>query len=364
MAKTLIVRSAMTGAVPSAGVATAISSGIEVLREHDGARIFNPASITEDYEIAHRLHQLGRVVRFVRFRATMPRSRRARVDEIVQTTKRELVSTQELFPDHYQTSVRQKARWMLGIAYLGWHNIGWYGNFWDRYFLMRDRKAIITAPSVMVAYLLVVGYLFGLGVVAAFPALGPLPPLITKAWVWTVVLVNFAFLLSRLLQRAWFVGRAHGMGFIWLSPIRAVIGNFIAFSAFIRATRIFLGIRWASRPIVWDKTDHHYPNAALVNGSDLTIADILQHEGHVGPADVARALATIKKTGRPLGLQLLDQGVVSDLALAKAYAELERRPYMCVNRFADPGRDNTPRGSAHGGAILRSSHACASRRPQ
>lgn len=348
--KDLVVRSAFTGMVPSAGVATAIRR--KMIDQLDDGAIFHPATLTEDYEIAHRIHAAKGKTMFVRYWARTPildpaNRRRPRLDQ-------QLVSTREFFPDNYTASVRQKARWMLGISFIGWRNIGWYGSFWDRYFLMRDRKAILSAPTAMFAYLLLVIACVMWGLQWLWPQLGPTPTLEALGWVKWLILANFVFMLNRLAQRAWFVGRAHGVKHVWLSPMRAILGNFISFGAFWRATRMFLGIQLRSRPMRWDKTDHRYPSVSAVGRSRPSVADLLQHHGLVTRRDVARIEADMAQTGRPLGLQLLDSGLVSDAELASAYAELEGLPVVDADPFSPTGdlwRLLTPAEAARAGVL-------------
>ncbi|HEY2070361.1 MAG TPA: glycosyl transferase family protein [Rhizomicrobium sp.] len=319
--KDLVVRSILSGETPSAGVGTAFTRAA-IDRLLATGEVFDSTSLTEDYDVAHRLAQLNMSSAFVRFRARMPYLRKAVVGgKSVRTYRKELVCTREIFPDRVRTSYRQKARWMLGISYFGWRKIGWYGTFWNRYFLLRDRKSIVSAPVAVFAYLLVIQYLLAIGLEAAIPGIGPLPSLVLYPWEWTLIIVNLLFLLNRLAHRAIFVARAHGMRQIFPSPLRAVVGNLIAFLAFLRAQRLYLRNLITSRAVAWDKTQHYYPTAAAILGENATIGDILQHAGLVTHQDLAKARAAQTERNRPLWLQLLDQGSIDDVALAKAFAE-------------------------------------------
>ena len=51
------------------------------------------------------------------------------------------VATREHFPASFDAAVRQKARWLTGIALAGWDRIGWRGGLVNRWMLLRDRKA-------------------------------------------------------------------------------------------------------------------------------------------------------------------------------------------------------------------------------
>jgi len=336
--KDLVVRSLLTGETPSAGVGTAFSrEAIDRLRQ-DGA-VFDSTSLTEDYEVAHRLAQLNMSSRFVRFRALMPYMRKARFGSgLVSARRRELVCTHEIFPDRMGTARRQKARWMLGISFFGWRKIGWYGTLWNRYFLMRDRKSLITAPVAVLGYVIVVQYLLAAALVALVPGIGPLPNAVRYPWEWTIITINLLFLINRLLHRALFVWRAHGIHQVALSPVRAVVGNIVAFLAFLRAERLYIVNLFTSRPVAWDKTQHYYPTAAAIRNGKTTVGDILQHSGSITHQDLSAARTSQTARYRPLWLQLLDQESIDDVSLAKAFAEQFHTDYTSFDALAVDAR--------------------------
>jgi adsorption protein B len=65
----------------------------------------------------------------------------------------ELVATREYFPDSFDAAVKQKARWMVGIAFAGWDRMGWQGGVTERWMRVRDRRAAIAAFVLLAAYL-------------------------------------------------------------------------------------------------------------------------------------------------------------------------------------------------------------------
>ncbi|HRE61473.1 MAG TPA: glycosyl transferase family protein [Micropepsaceae bacterium] len=321
--KDLVVRSANSGMTPSAGVATAFSREAMLhLCQGRNNMPFNTDSLTEDYDVGHRLKEAGFRTRFVRFWAEVPHwKKRWFSKRLKETTRTELVATREHFPEKIKTSMRQKARWMLGISYMGWQQIGWYGDLKNRYFLYRDRKALITAPMAMLAYLIVIQYALYWLLVWVLPGFGYLPPLVDRDWVWTVIYINFFFLVVRLLHRAWFVGRTHGARFAVLSPVRAVISNYVSFLAFVRSMRLFVTASILRRKIVWDKTEHTYPSLAEIKQGRHRLGDILAFTAGVKTADAEAAASEQENTYRPFGLLMLDKGVISDEQLAQAFAE-------------------------------------------
>ena len=255
--KDLVARSWMSGIVPSAGVATGFTrKAIETLLVENDGGAFNTSSLTEDYDIGQRLRRHGLHGRFVR----------QYVDRSDGERGRELVTTREFFPDKLQQSVRQKARWVLGISLLGWRDLGWFGSFADRYFLYRDRKALWTAPTGMLAYAIIFQVLLYELVVLVAPQVGRLPPLIEQdSWVWSLILINFFFLLNRVIHRVIFTAYAHGWVAALISPARLPITNYISFLAVWRACRQFLVHLVSGKTLTWDKTDHSYPSAKEID---------------------------------------------------------------------------------------------------
>lgn len=321
--KDLPVRSALARMTPSAGVATAFHrrAMMALIEEKDG-QPFNTDSLTEDYDVAHRLSALGYPSAFVRYHARVPRQRKAWLRKgMVDIRPRELVSTKEFFPHKFFYSVRQKARWTLGISIMGWAQLGWFGGPVNRYYLFRDRKALLTAPVGMFGYVIVIQLLGLLLVEMIWPEAVNLPPVIDRHWVWVIVTINFLFLVNRILHRAWFTGINHGLKHVPLTPVRIVTSNLISFGAFWRASRQWISHLMTGRPIAWDKTQHAYPSLSELQQGSGRLGDTLRFWNHVSEADLAEALEAQKAGYRPLGLLLLDLGTVEDEHLAEAFAE-------------------------------------------
>jgi adsorption protein B len=324
-AKDLPIRSALTGATPSAGVATAFSrEAVLALCGATGEQPFNTDSLTEDYDVAYRLKALGLASRFVRYFARTPGWRNAVLRRgQVRTSRRELVATKEFFPDHWGPSVRQKARWMLGISYMGWRQLGWFGGLANRYFLFRDRKGLATAPIGALAYFVALNCLvYAVLANTEFDTIIDLPPPFTlSGWLWMMMQANLLLLANRLFHRALFTGRQHGLGHVWLTPVRAVVTNLVGFAAFARSMRLFLVHLATGRRIGWDKTQHTYPSLSELKHRSRRLGDLLRFWNHVSFADLHDALKEQRRRYRPLGLLLLDRGAVRDEHLAEAFAE-------------------------------------------
>lgn len=252
--KDMMLRSLLRAPIPSAGVGTAIGRDAlaRIADAHGDA--FDSTSLTEDYEIGHRLHALG-------LRAVMVR---ARIDG-------QLVATREFFPAGLESAVRQKARWLTGIALSGWDRLGWGGDWRTRWMLLRDRKGLFSAAVTMVAYgaaalwlsqLLLRAMLQADTGVALPPLLGPDGSLLRL-----VLWLNSGLLLWRLGLRALFVQRDYGWAEALRSVPRALVGNAINFLAAWRAVDRYRRALDAGEVLAWDKTAHRFPAAPPVEAA-------------------------------------------------------------------------------------------------
>jgi len=236
--KELVVREAVGAAIPLAGVACAIDRGAlaRLAASHDG-RPFAGASMTEDYEIGLSLGALGLKTMFVRLPA--------------KPGERGVVASRGHFPATLGSAVRQKARWLGGIALSGWDRLGWSGGIGERWMRLRDRRGPLAAVLLLAAY--AAAFLWSQLFVAR--ELGaPVPAKFNPGLV-TLLTVNGWLLAWRIFMRACFTSYAYGIGEGLRSIPRLVIGNVIAILAAARALRIHSG-GGAKR---WDKTGHVFP---------------------------------------------------------------------------------------------------------
>lgn len=238
--KFLTVREALGASIPSAGVACAFDRrmlGSLDNTAHGGP--FDPASLTEDYEAGLRLSDLGGRGVFVRMRDEDGR----------------LVATREYFPDTVEAAVRQKARWMVGIALAGWDRLGWRGGPAEWWMRIRDRRSTLAALVLSAAYgalvLWAIMMLLGLFIAIEPPSLSPA----FRALLW----LNLCLMLWRTGMRTIFVGSTYGWRYGLGAIPRTVIANYIAILAARRA--VFLYVRsLRGQPLTWDKTQHHFPD--------------------------------------------------------------------------------------------------------
>ncbi|MBA3511095.1 glycosyl transferase family protein [Sphingomonas sp.] len=237
-AKEMVVREAVGASIPLAGVGCAIAREplARLAAMHEG-RPFVGGSMTEDYELGLRVGALGLKTMFVRIPAT--------------PGDRSIVASRGHFPSSLSVAVRQKARWLGGIALAGWDRLGWRGGLGERWMRMRDRRGPLAAVLLLSAY----GAAFLWSQVWLAEALGaPVQARLDPTLV-TLLLINAWLLAWRIFMRACFTTSAYGLGQGLMSIPRMVVGNVIAVLAAGRAISIHLG-GGAKR---WDKTTHIFP---------------------------------------------------------------------------------------------------------
>ena len=237
----LVVRAGLQAALPLAGVGCAIRrDALERLAGRTDAP-FEALSLTEDYEFGLRIAALGLPARFVRLR---------------ERAGGALVATRAYFPDTLYTAVRQKARWVTGIALAGWDRTGWGGTWraaelWMR---MRDRRALLAVLALLAAYAALLGWALS----AIGHAVTGTPRPQAGIGLRAMLMLNAALLGWRLLARARGTAAEHGWREgLWSLP-RAPVANLIAMLAARRAlVRYVAGL--AGAPPRWDKTAHRFP---------------------------------------------------------------------------------------------------------
>ncbi len=237
-AKEMVVREAVGASIPLAGVGCAIAREplARIAAMHDG-RPFVGGSMTEDYELGLRVGALGLKTMFVRMPAT--------------PGDRSVVASRGHFPSSLGVAVRQKARWLGGIALVGWDRLGWRGGLGERWMRMRDRRGPLAALLLIAAYgaALLWSQLW-LAEALGAPVQARLDPTLV-----TLLQINAWLLAWRIFMRACFTTAAYGWVQGLLSMPRMVVGNVIAVLAAGRAISLHLG----GGPQRWDKTVHIFP---------------------------------------------------------------------------------------------------------
>jgi adsorption protein B len=312
--KDLIFREWLTGGVPSAGVGCAFSRhAIATLEAQNGGPAFDTTSLTEDYTAAMTLQKHGLPLIFVRFWVDRIQAVATPFGRHRWRNVPELVGTREYFPSSVRAAVRQKARWLTGIAFQGWRTFGWQGPLTQRYALFRDRKAVTTAQVVMLANVLAVMVLaLFLGEAAGLVPKG-YPPLIPRdSLLFLLLIANAVFLLHRIVHRAWYVYRLYGAIQAVTSPLRLLWGNYINFLACTLALwQVSRDLALGRRP-AWAKTAHLFPSAPVLGRYRKRMGDIMLERGLATETQIARALTEQERTRQPLGQILVRLGVLSE----------------------------------------------------
>lgn len=319
--KDVPIRAALTGIVPSAGVGTAFSRhAILSLHRERGGEVFNPKSLTEDYDISLRLKELGMRQIFVRVRAPVEGNRNGpgHADEYV--------AVREYFPNNFRAAYRQKARWILGIALQGWAQVGWRGDLATKYILFRDRKALVTSQVGFLAYFVVFNVVAMEVVHLLLPDTYWFPQLVpVNSWLWWLVILNAVLLFNRVMHRVLFVTHMYGWRQGLLSTPRQIWANVVNFYACNRALHQFSGYLWHGRQLGWDKTQHAFPVAPGIGGERRRpLGELLLELQAIASEQLHIALAEQNEDRRPLGHLLVDRGWLSEQALEQALSMQQR----------------------------------------
>jgi adsorption protein B len=240
--KEMVVRGALGAGLPSAGVGCAFSrQALGRLADERGGLPFDSDSLTEDYELGLTLAEAGGRRAFVR----------------VRTADGRIVATREYFPGTLTASVRQKARWMTGIALSGWDRLGWSGGLAERWMRLRDRQSLLAAILLGAGYLALALWL----ALKAWQGAGGRGPAPLPALLSVLVSANLGLLGWRLAVRAAFTTAAYGWREGLRSAPRMAIANAVAMLAAACALAHYRALRRGGRPR-WDKTAHIFPAGA------------------------------------------------------------------------------------------------------
>ena len=247
-AKQIIVRTVVGAAMPLAGTGCAISPHfLAMVALARGGDPFDATSLTEDYELGLRLAELGARGIFARVAADDTGT---------------VVAVRAYFPGTIPESVRQKTRWMTGIALAGWDRTGWarpraLADHWMR---MRDRRAPIAVVVLAIGYLAVPAWILSLSVHAQSAHAAPYANGAYPIALWLLA-ANALLLAWRLGMRMVFTWRSYGLReALWALP-RFFVGNLVSLLAAPRAVLVYIGMLRGAAP-VWDKTRHAFPDLA------------------------------------------------------------------------------------------------------
>lgn len=239
-AKSLVVRDALGAAIPAAGVGCGFSRTALADLAHQRAAAgqdgpFASECLTEDYELGIQVSQVRARGRFVRLHDHFG----------------DLVATRAFFPAALEPSIRQKARWIHGIALQGWDRLGWGGRLVDVWMALRDRRGPLTAIVLAAAYLLILVEL----ILASARIVGWQDALVMTPLLKTMIVICFASLIWRGVWRFYFTGREYGIGEGIRSLLRVPVANVISILAGRRALHAYIRTL-RGEAVYWDKTEH------------------------------------------------------------------------------------------------------------
>lgn len=249
--KELPLRSAAAAALPAAGVGCAIArQALALLALERGDGPFHADSLTEDYELGLILASRGETCRFVE----------------AHGRDGSRIAVRSEFPATLEACVRQKGRWIAGIALAGWDRLDWSGSagrprghaapkngprWMTRWMLWRDRRAPLVAIIILAGYLsLILAGMVRSGELMGWWDSEPLPPTLM-----TLMGVNIFLMLWRLAMRLVFTTAVYGWQQGLLAMPRAFLANVIHMLAARRALILYLR-QLRTHELVWDKTEH------------------------------------------------------------------------------------------------------------
>ena len=236
--KSMVVRGQLGAALPAAGVGCAFARELvdAIAQTMPGRGPFSIESLTEDYELGLKIKAAGGKAWFLRARGEDGR----------------LVATRAFFPPTLPQAVRQKARWVHGIALQGWDRLGWSGGLVETWMRLRDRRGPFTALVLFAGYVL----LALSAVLSCAGWLGFGRPWEPSGFLVVLLWVDFASFVWRAAMRFAFTAREYG----WHEGVRAVLrlpfANVVAIMAGRRAMAAYVLTLFGARPR-WEKTAHH-----------------------------------------------------------------------------------------------------------
>jgi bacteriophage N4 adsorption protein B len=306
--KDMPARQYMGSFVPSNGVGTGFTrSALEKLASAEHNLVFEPACLTEDYENGIRLHKLGARQLFL---------------PIARGRTSSFVATREFFPRQVRSAIRQRTRWIMGIALQSWERHGWRGDFPQVYWFWRDRKGLLGNPISLLS-----NSLFAYGILTLiFARLSGLPWGLARFALHPALLgATFLIQIIQTSVRMGCVTRLYGPLFALGVPLRTVCSNWINTVATFQAVTGYLRSRLRFEPLVWLKTEHAYPSRNALMEHKRKLGEILVGSDYVSEIDLTRALDR-QPAGMRLGQYLMQLGKISEDELYEALSLQQSLP--------------------------------------
>jgi adsorption protein B len=297
--------------LPSNGVGTGFAREILERLEAEREQIFDAASLTEDYEIGVYIHSVG----YKQFFSPLERVNGG------------FIATREYFPRTVHSAIRQRTRWITGIALQCWERRGWQGDWRTRYWFWRDRKGLIANPISLLTNILFTAGLID-GAICLFTH-RPWDFAVNNPRVTLLCCLTLCLQAVRLSVRVMCVSRIFGIHFAMGVPLRTFLANLINCCASLSAIWRYLHARWKGRTLTWLKTDHAYPVRELLAVPRRDFAEVLTSGGFMSKEKLASILENMPE-GADLAEYLFANGTLSDEELCRALSTHAGIPYAPI----------------------------------
>jgi bacteriophage N4 adsorption protein B len=197
-----------------------------------------------------------------------------------------LIATRAYFPARLDEAVRQKARWVHGIALQGWDRLGWDSGsgaqasgaqgglaraLAERWMRLRDRRGPMAALVLACGY----GFFLLTGLLMVMGQFGLARPWMGDPLLTALVIFNLMAFVWRAVWRAGFTVREYGWWQGFLAVLRIPVANVIAIMAGRRAIVAYLRTLAGDLPR-WEKTRHdrHPAGPATAAAPVLAVASL------------------------------------------------------------------------------------------
>ena len=332
--------------VPSAGTGFVLTR--KTLAYFGNDDVLPSNSLTEDYRLALTLFENH--IRMYYVLEKIPRINNKR--KVVW----DFVTTRSMFPNTFQTAVKQKTRWILGITMqsIRFRDIFLTKDipFSGRYSLYKDLKAKIGNLLAMIGYPVLVYFLISL-----FLPLQPIYPRESLSW-WLSLAVS-AMMIERQIFRSIAIFHVYGLRSVFfacffppLLPIRLIWGNIINLVATVKAYRQrYLSKKHKDKKqskakaahqqktppkqaeIKWAKTDHSFLGKNVLRRYQRTIGDILLERGYITTKELQKALKSAAKSKQRLGEYLQNNHTISEDELLDALSRVQHMPFVTARHL-------------------------------
>jgi adsorption protein B len=236
----------------------------------------------------------------------------------------ELIATREFFPARFRDAVRQRSRWVLGIAFQGWENLGWGHSLRIRYTLFRDRKGLFSGYLNIVSYSLMAVFLS----IAAFNVYTghawndhlPQVAMQSRFWFW-ITTANLAMQVNRMVQKMICVARVARFRQVWIVPVRMMWAICVDLCSTMHATHRFAKSKLTGTPLKWAKTAHEYPSEEVICLQHRRLGELLLEKRFITPSQLLSALETQRREHHSLGQVLIAMNALTEIELQSTLTE-------------------------------------------